>query len=41
MRCLRCGKTESPIMTLDESVEILRTMDKIRAQWGLKYPMER
>jgi len=41
MRCLRSGKTESPVMTLDESVEILRTMDKIRAQWGLKYPLER
>jgi len=41
MRCLRGGETESQVMPLDESVEIIRTMDKIRAQWGLKYPMER
>jgi predicted dehydrogenase len=41
MRCLRSGETESRVMPLDESIEIIRTMDKIRAQWGLKYPMER
>lgn len=41
MRCLRSGKTESPVMPVDESIEIIRTMDKIRAQWGLKYPTER
>ena len=38
--CLREGKTESSIMPLDESIEIMETMDEIRAQWGLKYPME-
>ena len=37
MQCLRNGATESQIMPLDESIEIIRTMDKIRAQWGLKY----
>ena len=41
MQCLRSGATESQVMPLDESIEILRTMDKIRAQWGLKYPTER
>lgn len=40
MRCLRTGKTESEIMPLDESYQIMQTMDKMRAQWGLKYPME-
>jgi hypothetical protein len=40
MRCLRAGQTESPVMPLDESVEIIRTMDEIRGQWGLKYRME-
>ena len=40
MQCLRNGATESQIMPLDESIEIIRTMDKIRAQWGLKYPTE-
>ena len=39
-RCIRQGRTESDIMPLDESISIMRTMDKIRAQWGLKYPME-
>ena len=25
---------------LEESLAIMRTMDKLRSQWGLKYPME-
>jgi hypothetical protein len=40
MRCLRAGKTESEIVPLDETLAIMKTMDQIRAQWGLKYPME-
>ena len=40
MRCLRAGETESPAMTLDESLSIMRTMDAIRAAWGLRYPGE-
>jgi predicted dehydrogenase len=40
MRCLRKGKLESDIMSLDETVSIMETMDTIRAQWGLTYPME-
>jgi predicted dehydrogenase len=40
MNCLREGKLESDIMPLDESLQIMRTMDAIREQWGLKYPME-
>jgi len=39
-RCLRAGKTESGIMPLDETVSVMRTLDAIRTQWGLKYPME-
>lgn len=41
MACLRAGKLESAAMTLDESLAIMRTMDTIRAQWGLVYPMEK
>ncbi len=37
---LRAGQAESPIMPLDETLAIMRTMDRIRAEWGLKYPME-
>jgi dihydrodiol dehydrogenase / D-xylose 1-dehydrogenase (NADP) len=38
--CVRAGKLESDIMPLDESLSIMQTMDAIRAQWGMKYPME-
>jgi dihydrodiol dehydrogenase / D-xylose 1-dehydrogenase (NADP) len=40
MRCLRAGRTESATMPLDESLAIMRTLDAIRAQWGLRYPGE-
>ncbi len=39
-RCLRTGLTESEIMPLDETLAIMETMDQMRAQWGLRYPME-
>lgn len=38
--CLEKGRTESDIMPLAESLEILRTMDALRAQWGVRYPGE-
>ena len=38
--CLTKGLTESPVMSLDESLQIMKTMDAIREQWGLKYPIE-
>ncbi len=38
--CLRAGKLESEIMPLDETLAIMQTMDRIRAQWGMRYPME-
>lgn len=37
MRCLREGLLESPVMPLAETLEIMRTMDALRAQWGLQY----
>lgn len=39
-RCLRAGSIESEHMTWNESLSIMRTMDELRAQWGLRYPME-
>ncbi|HYE06578.1 MAG TPA: Gfo/Idh/MocA family oxidoreductase [Planctomycetota bacterium] len=39
-RCLAAGLTESPVIPLDESVAIMRTMDELRRQWGLRYPFE-
>jgi predicted dehydrogenase len=38
--CIRAGKQESDIMPLDESLDIMRTLDTIRGQWGLTYPIE-
>jgi len=40
MQCLKAGKTESTILPLDESLAIMHTLDRIRAIWGFKYPME-
>jgi predicted dehydrogenase len=40
MLCLREGRLESPIMPLDESLHIMKTLDQLRAQWNLHYPME-
>lgn len=39
-RCVADGLTESPTMPLDETLQLMHTLDEIRAQWGLKYPME-
>ena len=39
-KCLSQGLLESPIVPLDESLEIMILMDEIRGQWGLKYPFE-
>jgi dihydrodiol dehydrogenase / D-xylose 1-dehydrogenase (NADP) len=41
MRCIRDGKTESDAMPLTESLAVMETMDSMRAQWGLVYPMEK
>lgn len=40
MACLLEGRKESGSMTLDETLGIMRTLDRIRAQWNLKYPFE-
>ena len=39
-RCLRNGLTEHPLMPLDETLAIMRLLDGLRADWGLRYPME-
>ena len=40
MSCLNAGKIESEIMPLDETLEIMKTMDILRSQWYFKYPGE-
>lgn len=37
---LAAGDIESPVMPLDESIAVMRTLDRIRAKIGLRYPME-
>jgi predicted dehydrogenase len=41
MDCIREGKLESPLMPVEETLGIMRTMDAVREQWGFKYPMEK
>ena len=39
-RCLRAGLTESPILPLDDTLDMMRLLDGVRAQIGLRYPFE-
>jgi hypothetical protein len=39
-RCLREERTESAIMPLQDSLDVMQTMDALRSQWGLVYPQE-
>jgi predicted dehydrogenase len=41
MNCLSKGEKESSLMPLVESLEIIKTMDIIRGQYGLTYPFEK
>lgn len=41
MRCLRTGETESPLVPLDDSLAIMRLMDRVRERIGLTYPADR
>ena len=37
---LRAGELESPVITLDETLTIMRTLDRVRERVGLTYPGE-
>ena len=39
-RCLDSGKTESSVIPLRQTRDIMAVMDKMRADWGLKYEFE-
>ncbi|GGH12047.1 Gfo/Idh/MocA family protein [Paenibacillus segetis] len=39
-RCLLTGVTESSVISLDESLNIMKLLDEVRRQWGLRYPFE-
>jgi hypothetical protein len=36
-RCIRAGLRQSPVMSLDETIEIMEVMDQIRHQTGIEY----
>ncbi len=38
--CLRAGRLESQTMPHRVTLEVMDTLDAIRRQWGLRYPME-
>jgi predicted dehydrogenase len=40
MDCMRHGRTECAVISLDETLAVMKTLDALRAQWGLMYPME-
>jgi predicted dehydrogenase len=39
-RCLRGNASESPLMTLDESLDLMGLLDRMREQCGVKYPYD-
>lgn len=39
-KCLEEGRIESVSMPLDESIKLLEIVDKLKTQWGLRYPFE-
>ncbi|CAL9428344.1 Gfo/Idh/MocA family protein [Streptomyces sp. enrichment culture] len=40
MRALRAGETESPLVPLDGTLAVMRTLDAIRDRIGVRYPAE-
>jgi predicted dehydrogenase len=40
MRALRAGETESPLVPLDGTLAVMRTLDTIRDRVGVRYPGE-
>ncbi|KOG39247.1 Gfo/Idh/MocA family protein [Streptomyces resistomycificus] len=40
MRALRAGETESPLVPLDGTLAVMRTLDTIRERIGVRYPSE-
>jgi predicted dehydrogenase len=37
-RCIQQGLTESPVMPLEDSLNVMRLLDGVRAQLGVSYP---
>ena len=41
MDCVREGRLESSLMTAEQSVAVMRIMDEIRRQNGMRFPFEK
>ena len=39
-RCLEAGLIESDLMPHAETLDVMRIMDALRSQWGMRYPGE-
>ncbi|SFF91475.1 Gfo/Idh/MocA family protein [Prevotella sp. KH2C16] len=39
-RCIEAGLLESPLMPHKETVSVMRQMDALRKEWGVRYPMD-
>jgi predicted dehydrogenase len=39
-RCLREGISESPVLPLVETIRVMELLDRVRADWGWRYPSE-
>ncbi|MFI5755533.1 Gfo/Idh/MocA family protein [Streptomyces sp. NPDC051569] len=40
MRCLRAGETESPLVPLDGTLAVMRTLDAARERIGVRFPVD-
>lgn len=40
-RCIEAGLLESPMMPHEETISIMKQMDNLRKEWGVRYPMDR
>ncbi|MFD8689280.1 Gfo/Idh/MocA family protein [Streptomyces sp. NPDC059651] len=40
MRAVRAGETESPLVPLDGSLAVMRTLDAVRERVGVRYPVD-
>lgn len=41
MHCLHEGRSESSAMPWSDSIRVMEVLDRIRGQWGLRYPEDR
>ena len=40
-RCIEAGLLESPMMPHEETLSIMKQMDDLRKEWGIRYPMDK